>query len=115
MGCLITKYLFLLFPLLFSLVLNATDLHYKVGTDTQILSYKTQIDWDDDLTPTIIESQPQRTELAVNWDLSDKPVSLCKWVTITTEFVLPAWNAIEYDDVPFTYPELKIAKRFPDL
>lgn len=94
---------------------NATDLHYKVGTDTQILSYKTEIDWDYNLTPTIVESQPQITELTVDWDLSDKPVPFCKWVTITTEFVLPLWNAIEYEDVHFTYPELPDTEWFPDL
>ncbi len=95
--------------------LKATDLHYKVGTDTQILSYKTEIDWDEDLTPTIVESQPNRTELTVDWDLSDNSVPFCTWVTITTEFVLPAWNAIEYEDVHYTYPEGVVELKFPDL
>ncbi len=98
-----------------SSTIEATDLHYRVGTDTRILSYKTEIDWDDDLTPSIVESQPQRTELTVDWDLTNNPVPFCEWVTITTEFVLPAWNAIEYKDVHFTYPKLEIAERIPDL
>jgi hypothetical protein len=93
----------------------ATDLHYKVGTDTRILSYKTDIDWGDNLTPAITESQPQRTSITANWDLSGKPVPYCTWVTITTEFVLPAWNAITYDDVHFTYPKQIEAIRFPAI
>lgn len=94
---------------------NATDLHYKVGTDVTILSYNTSIDWDEELTPTITESQPQRTELTVDWDLSDKPVSFCKWITITTEFVLPNWNAIYYKDVYFTFPIAEIKIHLPEL
>jgi len=82
----------------------ATDLHYKVGTDTTILTYNTSIDWDNTLTPTIVESQPQRTEITAEWDLSTKAVPQCKWITITTEFVLPYWNAMTYSDVHFTYP-----------
>ena len=80
------------------------DLHYKVGTDVTILSYNTTIDWSADNVPDITESDPRR-QITVDWDLSDKPVPYCTWVTITTEFVLPAWNAIEYEDVRFTYPD----------
>jgi hypothetical protein len=86
---------------------NATDLHYEVGTDVVILSYKTTIDWPTENSPSITEGDPRR-QITVNWDLTDKPVPYCKWVTITTEFVLPTWNAIEYEDVHFTYPD------FPD-
>jgi len=82
----------------------ATDLHYNVGTDVTILSYKTTIDWSTENTPSISESDPRR-QITVDWDLSDKPVPFCTWVTITTEFVLPTWNAMEYSDVKFTYPE----------
>jgi len=57
-----------------------------------------------DHVPDITESDPRR-QITVDWDLSDKPVPYCTWVTITTEFVLPAWNAIEYEDVRFTYPD----------
>jgi hypothetical protein len=81
---------------------SATDLHYRVGTDTTILSYWTRTSWMTDTTPAITESTP-RTELQVNWDFSDTPVAQCQWVTITTEFVLPLWNAMEYEDVHFTY------------
>lgn len=94
---------------------EATDLHYKVGTDVTILSYNTEIDWDRSLTPTITESQPQRTELTVDWDLSAKPVPYCEWVTITTEFVLPSWNAIRYSDVHFTYPKRVSRTDIPEL
>lgn len=83
---------------------NATDLHYIVGTDVPILSYYTEIDWDDDLTPTITESQPVNDELQVDWDLTDNTVPYCNWVTITTEFILPRYNGIYYRDVRFTYP-----------
>jgi hypothetical protein len=89
----------------------ATDLHYRVGTDVDILTYKTWIDWDG--TPTITEAQPRR-ELTVDWDFAKKTVPRCKWITINTEFVEPAWNYISYHDVHFTYPS---GKRFklPDL
>ena len=86
--------------------LNATDLHYKVGTDVTILSYKTTINWSTGNKPTITESEPRR-QITVDWDLSDKPVPYCTWVTITTEFVLPFWNAMEYSDVKFTYPHVE--------
>lgn len=82
---------------------NATDLHYEVSTDVTILSYKTTIDWSTENAPSITESEPRR-HITVNWDLTDKPVPYCTWVTITTEFVLPTWNAMEYKDVHFTYP-----------
>jgi hypothetical protein len=81
---------------------TAVDLHYKVGTDVNILSYKTSLDWDTDATPVITEANPRR-ELTVDWDLSDSPVPFCSWITITTEFILPYWNAIKYSDVHFTF------------
>lgn len=84
---------------------NAIDLHYTVGTDVQILSYRTTIDWDPFLTPSITESQPVRNSIKVDWDLKSKPVRWCSFVTITTEFVEPNWNGIYYRDVHFTYPE----------
>lgn len=84
---------------------KATDLHYEVGTDVDILSYKTTVDWLTKNLPSITESEPQRRGLTVDWDLSDKPVPYCNWVTITTEFILPRWNAIAYDNVHFTYPK----------
>ena len=83
---------------------HATDLHYNVSTDVTILSYKTIIDWSTENTPSISESDPRR-QITVDWDLSDKSVPFCTWVTITTEFVLPTWNAMEYNDVKFTYPK----------
>ncbi len=94
---------------------GATDLHYKVGTDTTILSYKTKIDWQTNTPPSITEDQPQRRELAVEWDLSENPVPFCTWVTITTDFILRVWNAIEYEDVRFTYPRLRVKPVVPAL
>ena len=86
--------------------IEATDLHYEVGADADILSYKTTIDWPTENLPSITESEPQRRLLTVDWDLSDKPVPYCTWVTITTEFMLPRRNAVVYDDVHFTYPKI---------
>lgn len=89
--------------------LSATDLHYEVGTDTTILSYRTTIDWPTGNSPIIIEfSDPNDymfyDAISVDWDLSDNPVPYCTWITITTEFVLPTWNAVAYRNVHFTYP-----------
>lgn len=92
---------------------KATDLHYTVGTDVEILSYRTSLDWLSSASPTIVEATPRRS-IQVDWDLSENPVPFCNWVTITTEFVLPRWNAIKYSDVRFTYPKLKAVK-VPDI
>lgn len=83
---------------------NATGLHYDVGTDTEILSYKTVIDWTDQVDPTIVEHDP-RKGLTVDWDLSSAPVPLGTSVKITTTFVLDRYNAIWYDDVRFSYDD----------
>jgi hypothetical protein len=98
---------------------SATDLHYRVRTDADILTYKTTIDWTDKVSPAIVESNPRRS-LTVDWDLTEFPVSYCTWVTITTEFILPLYNAIFYDDVHFTYPDnfdptIKEIHKKPDL
>lgn len=85
--------------------LDATDLHYKVYTDTDILSYRTDVSWPAAVPPVIVESQPLRRELTVDWNFSAKPVPYCTWITITTEFVLPRYNAVRYRDVYFTYPD----------
>ncbi|WP_152555601.1 hypothetical protein [Methylomarinum vadi] len=93
----------------------ATDLHYRVGTDVDILSYLTRINWGTENTPSIQENQPHRTRLTVDWDLSDKPVPQNSSITITTEFILRNWNAINYSDVHFTYPDGSIQTVFPDI
>lgn len=94
--------------------INAVDLHYNVGTDVDILSYKTKIDWSTGNPPAITEASPRR-HLTVDWNLSDKPVPYCTWVTITTEFILPGWNAIQYSNVHFTYPDSKKGKLMPSI
>jgi len=96
-------------------LISATDLHYNVGTDVEILSYKTSIDWDKDAIPNIQENTPQRTNLVVDWDLKEKPVPYCTWVTITTEFVLPGWNAMSYKNVHFTYPKTGLFFKLPEI
>ena len=85
---------------------KATDLHYTVETDVEVLSYKTEISWSTDNKPSITEIGDPRNGLIVDWDLSDNPVPYCNWVTITTEFVEPSWNSISYKDVHFTYPDI---------
>lgn len=94
---------------------SATDLHYKVGTDVEILSYKTELDWPgtSTLSPTISESGTPRKELTVDWNLQQTPVGPNKWVTITTEFIERYWNSIHYSDVYFTYPVKTKFTKFP--
>lgn len=87
----------------------ANGLEYTVGTDVNILSYRTWTDWTDQITPTITESSPTRTRLDVDWDFTTTTIPRNTWVEITTEFMLPAYNAIWYRDVAFRYP------RRPDL
>jgi len=82
----------------------ATDLHYTVGTDVDILTYRTEIDWPTSRDPEIKEGDP-RQWLDVDWFFEDNPVPYCTWVTITTEFVLHNRNYLWYDNVHFTYPE----------
>lgn len=94
---------------------SATDLEYVVGSDVLVLSYRTEINWPTTKAPTITESQPERRKLTVAWDLSEKPVPQCEWVTINTEFVLPTWNAMAYSDVHFTYPAGSDSLSLPDL
>lgn len=91
---------------------QASDLHYRVGTDVDILTYRTWLDWPAP-TPTIVEAQPRR-ELTVDWNLSEAKVPQCTWVTINTEFVEPSWNSIHYHNVHFTYADMK-SEIFPDL
>ena len=88
---------------------SATDLHYTAWTDYNILGYRTEIDWPTNNDPCITESNTHvpsltRSDINVDWDLTDNPVPYDKDVTITTEFILQNWNGIWYDDVYFTYP-----------
>ena len=89
---------------------SATDLHYTAYTDYDILGYRTEIDWNTaNDPPDITESNTHfpsltRSDIHVDWDLSDNPVPYCTDVTITTEFILQNWNGVWYDDVYFTYP-----------
>lgn len=96
---------------------SATDLHYRVGTDVEILSYKTELDWGgaSGLSPTITESGTPRSELAVDWNLQQARVGQNSWVTITTEFIERYWNSIHYSDVNFTYPKLAKVPKFPAI
>ena len=62
-------------------------------------------------TPGIGEATPRRS-INVDWNFSSKSIPFCSWVTITTEFILPYWNAISYRDVRFTYPDGAHALKF---
>jgi len=93
---------------------EASDLHYKVGTDVDILTYRTWLDWTG--TDTITENQPPpRRELTVDWDFPDKKVPANAWITISTEFVERSWNSMHYSDVHFTYPSGALGFAYPDL
>jgi hypothetical protein len=94
-----------------NLKISATDLHYRVGTDVNILSYRTWQSWDNG-TPVITEAQP-RQSITVDWTFN-KPVPYCNWITITTEFVEQSWNYISYHDVHFSYPKEQFRK-LPDI
>jgi hypothetical protein len=95
--------------------LNATDLHYKILSEEEILSYNTIITSSTQNPPSIIESQPERKKLDVTWDLTDDPVPECRWMTITTELILPEEAPMEYDDVHFTYQTAAQLNPFPYL
>lgn len=78
-----------------------SGLHYRVGTDADILSQRTWIDRTG-FIDTMDETVPRR-EFEVVWVLEEE-VPQDEWVTISTHFVLPVWNAISYSDVHFIYP-----------
>ncbi len=92
----------------------ATDLHFVVSTDVEILTYRTWIDWETENDPVITESGNPTDTITIDWDLSDNPVPPGTDVTISVEFVLPTWNAMSYSDVHWTYPgDGKTIKRGP--
>jgi hypothetical protein len=84
---------------------DASDLHYKVGTDARICDYDTTIDWAGDDAPQVIKYHNNEYDeyLDVDWVFGTNGVPWLTEVTITTEFLLPYWNAIYYEDVYFTY------------
>ena len=100
---------------------SATDLHYTVWTDYDILGYHTGINWPTaNDPPNIVESNTHRPSLTrsdihVDWDLTDNPVPYCTDVTITTEFILQGWNGVWYDDVYFTYPNSEEGPHLPEF
>lgn len=68
----------------------ALDLHYKISSNKQLLSYRTGIDWDTNNSPTFTEDT---NWVRVEWDLSDNPVPQGSFVNVTAEIIVP------YDDV----------------
>lgn len=97
----------------------SSDLHYMVSTDVEILSYKTTTTWNTETAPVITESGTPRNKITVDWDFSDNPVPQGTEVIITTEFILPAWNSMKYENVHFTYPnpdeKSKVGERFANI
>jgi hypothetical protein len=86
----------------------ALDLHYKISSNRQLLSYRTSIDWDTNHTPTFMEDT---NWVNVTWDLSDNPVPKGSFVTVTAEIVVPYddvnGNSISIDSVMWTPLNLK--------
>jgi hypothetical protein len=64
----------------------ALDLHYKISSSKQILSYRTTIDWDTNHTPGFYEDT---NYVSVSWDLNDNPVPKGSFITVTAEIVVP--------------------------
>ncbi|MFH1371349.1 MAG: hypothetical protein ABII09_08715 [Planctomycetota bacterium] len=80
----------------------ALDLHYKISSNKQLLSYRTSIDWDTNNSPTFTEDT---NWVRVEWDLSDNPVPQGSFVTATAEIVVPYdanGNSISIDSVLWT-------------
>ena len=91
------------------------DLHYVVGAEAPILTYKTEVNWAADDSPVIFEDNDPRSRLKVAWRFTKKPIPYCTWVKINTEFVLPYYNAIYYRDVYFTYRNENLTVKLPWL
>lgn len=88
---------------------DATDLHFLVGTDVNILGYNITVDWNSGNEPniSIVDNpyDPAKSKwLKFDWDFSDNPMPYCTWITITVELVLPRYNLIVFEKVYFTYP-----------
>jgi hypothetical protein len=80
----------------------ALDLHYKISSNKQILSYRTSIDWDTNHTPGFYEDT---NYVSVSWDLNDNPVPKGSFITVTAEIVVPYdanGNSITADSVLWT-------------
>lgn len=92
----------------------ATDLHYRVKTDVDVLTYSTSVDWTDDSEHPVITEDTPRRGIKVDWTFK-KPIPQCNWVTITTDFTMRSWNAISYSDVHFTYPDGTLSPSFAEL
>ena len=78
------------------------DLHYRISSNKQILSYRTSIDWDTNHMPSFFEDT---NYVNVNWDLNDHPVPKGTTVTATAEIVVPYdanGNTITIDSIMWT-------------
>ena len=81
---------------------DSTSLHYVVGAQTgNLILWDTDIDWDANTVPTIVDSPTQPKQLTVDWDLSDNPVPFGNQITITTELGIENGGGIWYSGVSF--------------
>ena len=64
----------------------ALDLHYKISSNKQILSYRTTLDWNTSHTPSFVEDG---NYVVVDWNLTDNPVPKGSTVTATAEIIVP--------------------------
>jgi len=84
---------------------SASDLHYIIETNEDILTYKTTLDYKTSNKPVIIKDANPPQELTVDWDLTDNPVPYCIWIEITADLTVVDSTSIAFDDVHFTFPE----------
>lgn len=86
---------------------DATDLHYDVSSDFNILSYLTTIDWQTSNQASIQEVGTPRRKLMVDWDISDNNLPHDGCIKVTTQFVLPYSTTanMTYSNVYFAFPE----------
>ncbi|GAH74199.1 unnamed protein product, partial [marine sediment metagenome] len=93
---------------------SATDVHYKVCSNSHILWYDTGIDWQTS-NSLIISEDPcsPRKYIDVSCDLSDNPVPPGNAVTATTELVVPYDSnlpaAVANTSMNYTYPTPDLA------
>ncbi|HOY56628.1 MAG TPA: hypothetical protein PK640_00640 [Verrucomicrobiota bacterium] len=82
----------------------ASDLHFTVGSDVPLLSYRVEVDFATNTAPAIEPIWTEGECRAIDVDVTfDAPVPYCTWVTITATFVEPDWNSITYSNLHFTF------------
>lgn len=95
----------------------ANGLHYRVGGNNDIFTYRTYIDWETDNEPVVNEDGNPPRNITFDWDLSDNTVPYNEWVTVNTEVVLqyPLQGGIGFRNIYFKYPEHGYTIDFPSF